>query len=320
LVLCADTPFIKSGTIKRLLKVHRGSGANATVLTAVIENPTGYGRVIRVEDNTVEKIVEELDASLSEREVKEVNVGAYCFNAHDLADALRKLKPNNRKKEYYLTDSIDILHGQGKKVEAVTISSYDEMIGINSRADLAHAICIKRMQVLSELMASGVTIEDPSTTWVSPDVKIGSDTVIRAHTVIERDVKIGARCRIGPFSRLRPGVRLGDDVTVGNFAELNRTKVGDHTKIKHMSYLGDAVVGTHVNIGAGFIIANYDGKKKHISYIEHGAFIGVGSILIAPARIGKKAVVGAGCVVTKGFSVPAGATVVGVPARILRKR
>ncbi|MFC1590372.1 bifunctional N-acetylglucosamine-1-phosphate uridyltransferase/glucosamine-1-phosphate acetyltransferase [Candidatus Omnitrophota bacterium] len=318
-VLCCDTPFVKHETIKRLVRQHKASGAAVTVLTAIIDEPFGYGRIVRSAGGAVDKIVEEPDASEEERLIREVNVGGYCFNTKELGWALGRIRPDNRKKEYYLTDTVDILRNKGKRIEAVRISSFDEMLGINSRKDLAEAIKIKRNEVLEGLMSSGVTIIDPPTTWIDPDAKIGIDTVVHPHCVIEKDVSIARGCSIGPFSRVRKGVRLAERVSIGNFAELVRTKVGAGTKIKHMSYIGDATIGSRVNIGAGFIVANYDGKNKNKSVIGDGAFIGVGSILIAPARVGKRAVVGAGCVITKNFRIPDGSTVVGVPARILKR-
>jgi len=320
LVVCCDTPFIHHETIGRLIRRHRVSKAGATVLTAVVSQPFGYGRIIRAVDEGIARIVEELDASEVERTINEVNVGAYCFDTAKIRWALRNVRPNNRKKEYYLTDAVMLLRERGAYVGAVQISSRDEMIGINSRSDLAEAARAKRDEITNKFMARGVTIVDPASTWISPDVKIGVDTVVRPHTVIEGNVSIGKRCSIGPFARLRPGVTIGNDVAIGNFVELSRTKVGDRTRIKHKSYLGDITIGKNVNVGAGFIVANYDGKHKNKSVIRDGAFIGVGSILIAPATVGKQAIVGAGCVITRNYTVPDRTTVVGVPARPLHKK
>ncbi|MCX5685946.1 MAG: DapH/DapD/GlmU-related protein, partial [Candidatus Omnitrophica bacterium] len=214
---------------------------------------------------------------------------------------------------------IGILHNKGKKIESVLAEDAFEAIGINDINDLAEATNVLKNRILRQVMSSGVTIEDPATTIIYPAVFIGRDTVIRPNTLIESDVEIGRGCHIGPFARLRPGVRIGDNVEVGNFVELVRARIEDNTKVKHHTYLGDTTVGKNVNVGAGTITANFDGAGKNKTVIEDGAFIGVGAILIAPVVIGKRATVGAGAVVPKGHNVPAGATVVGVPAKILKK-
>jgi bifunctional UDP-N-acetylglucosamine pyrophosphorylase/glucosamine-1-phosphate N-acetyltransferase len=206
----------------------------------------------------------------------------------------------------------------GHKVESLIMEDPDEMTGINTRMDLAKAGGIMKKRVLEKVMSGGVTIEDPLSTVIYPGAKIGADTVIHSNTVIESDVEIGRKCHIGPFARIRTGVRLGDHVEVGNFVELVRTRVGLRTKIKHHTYLGDAVVGKDVNIGAGTITANYDGKKKNRTTIEDNAFIGVGAILIAPVKIGRHATVGAGCVVPRNHDVRERSTVIGVPARVYK--
>ena len=320
LVICGDTPLIRSKTITDLIERHKDSGASATLLTADVKNPAGYGRIGRDDDGKVVKIVEEEKAGLYEEVINEINVGTYCFKAKELFDALAEVKPDNAKKEFFLTDAIEILHKKGKIIEALTLKDSEEIIGINTRKDLAKASHILNTGVLDNLMAGGITIEDPATTIIYPDVKIGRDTVIRPNTVIESRVEIGKNCHIGPFARIRPDVYLGDSVDIGNFVELVRTKVADNTKIKHHTYLGDTTVGEGVNIGAGTITANFDGKNKNKTVIGDGAFIGVGAILIAPLKIGKNATVGAGAVVPRNHDVPKGATVVGVPAKIFKKK
>lgn len=320
LVICGDTPLIKAKTIKELIDKHRDSNASLTVLTAVLKDPTGYGRIERDGNKSVVRIVEEERASLYDEVITEVNVGTYCFKAEDLFTALANVKPDNKKKEFFLTDTVEILRKHGKLVESVTMKDPSEMIGINTRKDLAEATRILKDSVLEELMSGGVTIEDPQTTTIYPGARIGRDTIIHPNTVIESGVEIGERCHIGPFARLRPEVRIGDDVEIGNFVELVRTSVGDGSKVKHHTYLGDTAVGKLVNIGAGTITANFDGKKKSKTVIEDKAFVGVGAILVAPVRIGSGATIGAGCVVLKNRNVPKGATVVGVPARILKKQ
>ena len=266
------------------------------------------------------KIAEEDEAKTYKKESGEINVGTCVFNSRSLLEALNKIRPENTKKEYYLTDAVKIFSDSGKKIESVAIEDLDEMVGVNSRVELALAASCIKSRILNEHMMSGVTIQDPTTTTIYPDVKIGKDTVIYPNTIIESDVRIGSDCHIGPFARLRGGTRIGDRAEIGNFVELVRTKISGATKIKHHTYLGDTDVGRNVNIGAGTITANYDGKNKNRTFIGDGSFIGVGAILIAPVKIGKKALVGAGAVILKGTVVKNGATVVGVPAKILRKK
>ena len=320
LVICGDTPLIKSDTIRKLVEKHKESKASLTILTAKLKNPTGYGRILRKTNGRIFKIAEEGETGLLEDAINEVNVGTYCFKAKDLFDALVKVKPDNKKKEFFLTDTIGILATQGKEIDSVILEGIEEMIGINTRKDLAVATRILKDRVMDELMSAGVTIEDPASTTICPGVKIGNDTVIHSNTIIESDVKIGRNCRIGPFARLRPGVRLADDVEVGNFVELVRTKIDKDTKVKHHTYLGDTTVGKNVNIGAGTITANFDGKNKNKTVIEDASSIGVGTILIAPVHIGRGAVVGAGAVVPRDHDVPPLATVIGIPARIIKRR
>ena len=320
LVVYGDTPLVSYPSLKKLLQWHRSSGATCSILTAISKNPTGFGRIVRGEDNRVDRIVEEQDADTYEKAIGEINVNAYCFKARELFSALKEVKPNNTKQEYYLTDIIEILIKRKAKVETILAQDENEAFGVNSRRDLIRANAIINRRNIEELISSGVTVIDPATTYIYTDVKIGRDSVIHPHTIIEGGVKIGRECQIGPFARLRSGCVLEDEVEIGNFVEVVRSKVGLGSKIKHHSYIGDATVGKAVNIGAGTITANYDGQKKNRTIIGDGAFIGVGTILIAPLKIGKRAVTGAGSVVTKDKNVPAGATVVGVPAKILKKR
>lgn len=320
LVICGDTPLVRSETIEAIIEKHKSSGADLTLLTAKLKDPMGYGRIIRDGGGAVQKIVEEENASLYEEGINEVNVGTYCYKAEMLFKALGEVRPDSRKKEIFLTDTIEIMRRDGHRIESVETDDVEEMIGINSRKDLAKATQVMKMRVLEEIMSGGVTVEDPASTTIYQGVTIGPDSIIYPNTVIQSDVEIGADCRIGPFTRIRPHVRIGNGVEIGNFVELVRTTVGAGSKVKHHTYLGDTTVGEHVNIGAGTITANYDGKEKHKTVIEDNAFIGVGAILIAPVRIGKGAVVGAGAVVPKNHDVPKGATVVGVPAKLLKKK
>ncbi|MFH0764774.1 MAG: NTP transferase domain-containing protein [Candidatus Omnitrophota bacterium] len=319
LVICGDTPLIRAETIKSLIEKHKTSGAAATILTAKMKDPRGYGRIVRDDNKKILKITEDLEASLYEAVIGEINSGTYCFKATDLFDALVRVKPDNKKKEVFLTDVIRILRDKGKHIESVLTEDAFEATGINDRNDLAEAINALKNRILREIMSSGVTIEDPATTIIYPGVFIGRDTVIHPNTLIESDVEIGAGCRIGPFARIRRGVVIGGGAEIGNFVELVRTKIGEKTKVKHHTYLGDTIAGRCVNVGAGTITANFDGKRKNRTVIGDGASIGIGARLVAPVKIGRRATVGAGCVVPKGHDVPAGATVVGVPAKILKK-
>lgn len=319
LILYADTPLLTKKTVAKILLTHKSTHASATILTCHLEDPKSYGRVIRDEHSKVIRIVEDKDLKGEERKIKEINVGAYCFRAEDLFKALSRVKSVNKKKEYYLTDTIDCLRHMGRKVESVTTSDIEEIQGINSRCDLAKAEGIMRKRVLNKHLLSGVTIVDPNTTYIAQEVKIGQDTVVYPHTIIERGVRIGRDCRIGPFCRLRSDTTLSDRVEIGNFVEVVRSRVGKGSKIKHHSYIGDAIIGKDVNVGAGTITANFDGRAKFVTKIFDRAFIGSGTVLVAPVTVGRGAVTGAGCVVTKGKNVPAGVVVVGVPARILKK-
>jgi len=319
LVLYSDTPLISVATVKRMMKAHKRGNCGCTLLTTLMADPGGYGRIIRDDEGKIKRIVEEKDASRYEKAVREINVGAYVFDAASLFSYLGKVKVNRKKGEYYLTDIINIFSAAGVKIKSVTTDDIVEGTGVNDRADLAVANRIIKDKILLRRMNDGVTIVDPSTTHIDMDAVIGKDTIVYPNTVIAKDVVIGKHCRIGPFAHIRPGTRLGDNNEIGNFCELVRTTVGSDCKIKHMTYLGDAVLGSGINVGAGTITANYDGKNKNRTYIGDGSFIGIGTRLIAPVRVGKKAYVGAGSVVTKNHNVPDGATVIGIPAKIYKK-
>ena len=319
-IVYGDTPLISYQSLKRLVQFHQKNGAACTILTAILKNPTGFGRILRGEDNRIAKIVEEQDTDTYERAIGEINVGAYCFKAGELFPTLEKIRPDNAKKEYYLTDAIELLSRKRAKVESVSTGQEQEAFGVNSRSDLTCASDIINKRNIENLVSNGVTIVDPATTYIYGEIEAGRDTIIYPHTFIEGKVKIGKACLIGPFARIRSGTILEDKAEIGNFVEVVRSKVGSGSKVKHLSYIGDTTIGKGVNIGAGTIIANYDGKKKRPTFIGNGVFIGTGSILIAPVKIGKGAITGAGSVVTKNKNVPAGATVVGIPARILKKR
>lgn len=327
LVTCGDMPLLKADSLKELIASHVKSENEVTVLTAEVENPFGYGRIVRSFDGGVEKIVEELDASPEEKSLKETNTGTYCFSAKALLDVIGRVKNNNAKKEFYLTDALELIRNDGGRVGASPCTEANEASGINNRADLSKAEGLLRERKLRELMAGGITILDPPTTYVDETVSVGPDTVIWPQTFLLGNTKIGSRCRIGPwafvkdcqiendvilqasfaessviksrskigpFSRIRPGCILGPKVHLGNFSELKNAKLGEGSKANHLSYLGDAKIGKNVNIGAGTITCNYDGIRKHPTIIQDNAFIGSNVNLIAPIRVGSHAIVGAG--------------------------
>lgn len=332
MVLCGDTPLLRGELLHTLYQEHLSTGAKATVLTAVMPDPSGYGRVIRGKDQQVTKIVEQKDAAPEELMVNEVNTGIYCFEAKELFAALAGITPNNMQGEYYLTDVIGLLVNQGDKVWAVPSGDYQETLGINSRAQLAEAEQILRRRKLADLMENGVTIMDPASTFIDEEVAIGPDTVIYPFTWLEGNTVIGSGCEIGPNTRLtntcigdntaisfsyahdcqagsgvtvgpyvhlRPGTALADGVKVGNFVEIKNSQVGSGSKVPHLSYIGDTDMGAGVNIGSGTITVNYDGRNKYRTTIEDHAFIGCNSNLVAPVTVGQGAYVGAGSTITK---------------------
>jgi bifunctional UDP-N-acetylglucosamine pyrophosphorylase/glucosamine-1-phosphate N-acetyltransferase len=337
-LLSGDVPLLTGATLRRLIETHEGAGAAATVVTAVVDRPYGYGRVVRTKGR-IARIVEERDASPEVRQIREINGGIYAFDLAPLFDALRGIASQNAQGEYYLTDLIGIYRRRKLPVETLIVDSPQEIRGINSRTELAEVSRIVRQTKNEELMAAGVTIIDPATTYVDPDVEIGPDTVIHPGVAIEGQSRIGAACEIhsnvrivgseiadksvilnfcliigsriaegasvGPFAHLRPDNVVGEGAKIGNFVELKKTTLGPGSKVNHLSYLGDATVGTKVNVGAGTITCNYDGTSKHPTVIEDGAFIGSDTQLIAPVRIGKGAYVGAGSSITE--DVPDGA-------------
>lgn len=320
LVLYGDVPLVKAGTIKSLIKEHRASGAACTLLTVSVDDPSGYGRIVRGSSGEVRGIVEDKEAGEEERRIREINVGLYCFGRRDLFEAVKKVEKSKVKKEYYLTDLIEILISDGRKVGAVRTDDTDETMGINSREDLSLAFLALNKRTIKKLTENSVTVMDPSTAYISPGAKIGRDTVVYPFVVIENNVKVGKRCSIGPFCRLRSGTVLEDDIEIGNFVEVVRSKVKARSKAKHLTYLGDCLVGREVNIGCGTITANFDGKNKNRTTIGDKTRVGSGAIFVAPVKIGKGAVIGAGAVLLKNKDVPDDAVAVGVPARILNKR
>lgn len=341
-LLSGDVPLLTPATLTRLLEAHHAAGAAATVVTANVERPYGYGRIVRT-NGRIARIVEEKDASPTERQIHEINSGIYAFDLAPLFDALRTIASKNAQGEYYLTDLIGIYRRRKLTVETYTVENAAEIRGVNSRSELAEVSAIVRQTKNEELMAAGVTIVDPATTYIDPDVQVGADTVIHPGVVLEGHTRIGSACEIqaytrlvdseigdrvtvnsyclivgahvadgvsvGPFAHLRPETEVGQGAKVGNFVELKKTKLGPGSKANHLSYLGDATIGANVNVGAGTITCNYDGKHKHQTVIEDGAFIGSDTQLIAPVRVGKGAYIGAGSSITQ--DVPAGALGIG---------
>jgi len=351
IVLYGDVPLISEQTLQALLKKHTKSGAAATLVTTRVSDSTGFGRIVRNRSRKMTKIIEEKDATPAQRRIREINPGIYCFKSRALMEALKKVDTGNEQQEYYLTDVVGILVKQRKKVETVTTSDEVEIMQINSRRQLAQVNRIMNERILEKLMDGGVTIIDPATTFISETVKIDKDVTIYPFTYIEGYTRIGSgtvigpqsyitdseigndvvivmsylsSCvvrgdsRIGPYSHLRPEAIIGEDAHIGNFVEVKKSFVNQGSKINHLSYIGDAKVGKNVNIGAGTITANYDGVSKSETIIEDGASIGSGTVLIAPVRVGKKAVTGAGAIVPKHHDIPANAMFVGIPARELK--
>jgi bifunctional UDP-N-acetylglucosamine pyrophosphorylase / glucosamine-1-phosphate N-acetyltransferase len=331
LVVNGDSPLLTAQTIKKVIDAHRAQKSPATI--ASVEDPTrNDGRIIRAADGSLEKIVERKDATEEMRKhVHEFNVGVYCFDGTQLTKALKEIKDDNKAGEYYLTDVF--LHL--KPVTVVKLDDPQEAMGVKDRTRLAAATAIIQGRILDKLMLAGVTIVDPKSTFVEATVTIGQDTVIEPFTVLKAHTSIGSDCRIGPhahiedarigdrsdcgpFVKLRPGTEIADDVHIGSFAELVRTRVGRGSKVPHVSYLGDTDLGEDANIGAGTITANFDGTNKNRTKIGDGAFVGVDTMLVAPVKLGKGSRTGAGSVVTK--DVPDGATAVGVPARVIRRK
>lgn len=316
LLLYCDTPLIQSDTLKALIRQRQSAKAEAALLTADFCNPTGYGRVIRGDGDFVEKIVEENDANEEEKRITEVNVGCYVFDVKKLFQSLKLVKQNPKKKEYYLTDAVGIMTQSGT-VTALKSTDPDESLGVNNRLELADAEKALQKRVLRRFMESGVGVRDPQTTFVDSDVEIGQDTLLLPGTVIEEGSRIGQRCVIGPYARIRGGTVIGDEVVIGNFVEVVRSRIGNRTQVKHLTYLGDAEIGCSVNIGAGTITANYDGKNKHRTVVKDQARIGSGTVFVAPVTVGKSAVTGAGAVVTRNTKIQDGQVYIGVPARLM---
>jgi bifunctional UDP-N-acetylglucosamine pyrophosphorylase / glucosamine-1-phosphate N-acetyltransferase len=354
LILSGDVPSIKAETLAALIQQHNHSAPRpsaCTILTVRLEDPTGYGRIVRDEFNKFQKIVEQKDATEDERRVREINAGIYCFNTRLLYETLSKITPSPITNEYYLTDVPELLKAIGENVEIYQHNDRTEIEGINNRAQLSEIERVMRVRTIKRLMLeSGVTFIDPKATYVSADAKIGRDTIIFPNVTIEgsseigegctirsnsritnskignsveildscviTDSEIGNSCTVGPFAHLRGHARMDEKAKVGNFVELKKTILGRGSKANHLTYLGDATIGEKTNIGAGTITCNYDGKNKHATKIGNNVKIGSDTMLIAPIEIGDGAVTGAGSVVTK--NVDANKLAVGAPARSIR--
>ncbi len=337
-LLSGDVPLLRPETLETLVRHHEQTAAAATVLTAIVDDPDGYGRIVR-SGGRISAIVEHKDASAEQRRIREINSAIYAFDIAPLFAGLRQIGSANAQQEYYLPDLVQIYRERGLRVETVTLDSPREIFGVNSRKELADVARILRTEHNDELMASGVTLVDPATAFIGADVTIGPDTIIHPGVHLEGHTQIGSGCeiqshvrivnstladgvfvnnfclivdsvvgrgaRVGPFAHLRPQSAVGEDAHIGNFVELKKTSFGRGSKANHLSYLGDATIGENVNVGAGTITCNYDGTAKHRTTIEDGAFIGSDSQLIAPVRVGRGAYVAAGSSITE--DVPAGA-------------
>jgi bifunctional UDP-N-acetylglucosamine pyrophosphorylase/glucosamine-1-phosphate N-acetyltransferase len=338
IVLYGDTPLINAESIRQFVENHIKEGFAASILTTEVDNPTGYGRIIRDDRGEVLKIVEEKDADSQQKKVKEINSGIYCFKAKDLKESLSGLNNNNNQGEYYLTDVIEILKNKGKKIGGYKLTDFTEIMGVNSRVQLAEAEKIMRKRILNKLMEEGVTIIGPDNTYIDKRVKVAKDTIIYPGTIIEGSTEIGEDCiigpdvriqnsiikngveirnstvlesyidsntKVGPYAYLRPNSELGKNVKIGDFVEVKNSKIGDNSKASHLSYIGDGEVGKNVNIGCGVVFVNYDAKNKHKTIVEDNSFIGCNVNLVAPVTVKKNAYVAAGSTITK--EVPEGA-------------
>jgi len=330
-LLCGDGPLIKDSTIKNFLDYHKNGNYAASILTCIINNPFGLGRIIRNSDNTVSKIVEHKDANIDELQIKEINSGILCFNGKLLKESLLKLDTNNSKNEYYITDAIKILGTLGYKIGAFLLDDEREIKAVNDRAQLFEVTKIMQDRINEMHMKNGVTMIDPNSTYIDYDVVVGKETIIYPGTILEKATIIGENCiigpntriinsaikndvtiesskvidsfvddnsSVGPFAYLRPGTKLGKHVKIGDFVEVKNSVIGDGSKASHLSYIGDGEVGKDVNIGCAVVFVNYDGKKKHKTIVKDGAFVGSNSNLIAPVTIEEEAYVACGSTIT----------------------
>lgn len=297
-VLNGDVPIIRPETIKKLIEKSIKNKEYATVLTAIYNNPTGYGRIIRDDGGNVKEIVEEKDLSEEQKSNKEINAGIYCFDIDELLKALKELKPNNAQGELYLTDVVKIMNDKGLKTGAVIVKDNTEILGVNDRMQLELLTKVLKMRINQYHMQNGVTIEDMDNTYIYDDVEIGIDTVIHPNTTIKNDVVIGENCEIGPNAYIREGCRLADTVKIGSFVEIKKAIIGEGAKVPHLSYMGDCEIGGKTNIGCGTITCNYDGFNKSKTIIGEHSFIGSNTNLVAPVTLGENSFVAAGSTIT----------------------
>lgn len=332
IVVCGDTPLITAETYQAIFDYHEEKGAKATILTTKVANPVGYGRIIRDETGHVEKIVEQKDANEAEQRINEINTGTYCFDNEALFAALKQVSNDNAQEEYYLTDVIEIMKNAGEIVTAYVTEDEDEIIGINDRVALATASNLMKRRINEIHLRNGVTLMDIDNTYIGPDVTIDSDVTIYPGTVLTGEThigassiigpnteivdchignnslirqsvvtnsKIGSNVNIGPFAHIRPETNIGDEVRVGNFVEVKKSTIDNRSKVSHLSYIGDATLGTNVNVGCGSITVNYDGKNKHETVIEDDSFIGCNTNLIAPVTVKKGSLIAAGSTINE---------------------
>lgn len=349
-VLCGDTPLVKEDTLRRLFAYHVEKGYVATVLTTKVDNPNGYGRIIRDNHEDLLKIVEQKDASEEEKLVNEINSGIYCFDGKSLREALDLIDNNNAQGEYYLTDTIKIMRDRGEKVGAYNGSTIEELMGVNSRVELSKAEEIMRKRINTSHMVNGVTIIDVNSTYIESDVEIGNDTIVYPGVMLKGNTKIGSGCIIGmncnisnstigdytkvesstiidstvgentivgPYAYLRPNSNIGSHVKIGDFVEVKNATIGDNSKASHLSYIGDAYVGKNVNIGCGVVFVNYDGHHKFKSVVKDGAFIGSNSNLVAPVTVEEKGYIATGSTITD--DVPQGALAIAREKQVVKE-
>ena len=303
LVLNGDVPLIRPETLNKLIEKSIENKEYVTLLTAIYDNPTGYGRIVRDEGGNISAIVEEKDTTEEQKEIKEINAGIYCFDIEELLAALEKIQPNNAQGEYYLTDVIQIMNEKGLKTGAVIVEDNTEILGINDRIQLEMLTKVLQMRINTEHMKKGVTIEDVNNTYIYDDVEIGMDTVIHPNTTIKSGVVIGEDCEIGPNAYSREGCKLANKVKIGSFVEIKKAIIGEGSKVPHLSYMGDCEIGEHCNIGCGTITCNYDGLHKSKTIIGNHSFIGSNTNLVAPVTLGDETFVAAGSTITE--DVPA---------------
>lgn len=332
LILYGDTPLIREETISEFMDYHKENNLDATILTSILEDPSGYGRIVREEDGSILKIVEDKDASLEEKAIREINSGIYIFRGRLLKESLEKINNNNAQNEYYVTDVIEILKSEGYKVGGHIVQDSKDILGVNSRVQLALCESVMRERINEKHMDNGVTLIDPRNTYIDGDVEIGRDTIIYPGVILEGGTKIGENCtirqntrvidsnignsvyiessvieesriddntKIGPFTHIRPNSNIGENVKLGNFVEVKNSNIGNNTKSSHLTYIGDSDLGEDVNIGCGVVFVNYDGENKFRSTVGDGAFIGCNSNIVSPVNIDRNTYIAAGSTIVK---------------------